>query len=297
MITMGILVNSSTKVLVQGITGRVGSFMTKMMIDYGTKIVAGTTPGKGGGYVHGVPVYNTIYEAVKEQGPIDASVVFVPASIADDAIYEAIDNGIKVIVAITEGIPLHSEIRFINYARTKGVVIVGPNTPGILTVNECNISIMPAFLFKRGSIGIISRSGTLTFEVAAELAKHGYGVSTAIGIGGDLITGLDFIETYEMFLRDEHTEGIVLIGEIGGDAEERFANYYAKLEPKNKKPVIAILAGKTAPPGKRMGHAGAIISMGMGDYRSKRESLEKVGIPVAETPSQVPLLIERVLGK
>ena len=294
---MGILVNSSTKVLVQGITGRVGSFMTKMMIDYGTKIVAGTTPGKGGGYVHGVPVYNTIYEAVKEQGPIDASVVFVPASIADDAIYEAIDNGIKVIVTITEGIPLHSEIRFINYARTKGVVIVGPNTPGILTVNECNISIMPAFLFKRGSIGIVSRSGTLTFEVAAALAKHGYGVSTAIGIGGDLITGLDFIEAYEMFLRDEHTEGIVLIGEIGGDAEERFANYYAKLEPKNKKPVIAILAGKTAPPGKRMGHAGAIISMGMGDYRSKRESLEKVGIPVAETPSQVPLLIERVLGK
>ena len=292
---MGILVNSSTRVLVQGITGREGSFHTKLMLEYGTKIVAGTSPGKGGSYVHGVPVYNTVYEAVREQGPVDASIVFVPARSASDAVYEAIDHGVKVVVVITEGIPLHDEIKFVNYARSRGVNIVGPNTPGVMTVGECKLGIMPAHVFKRGSVGLVSRSGTLTYEIARELNKHNYGVSTVVGLGGDPITGLDFIDVYKMFLEDKETEAVVLIGEIGGDAEERFADYYSKLSV--KKPVVAYIAGRTAPPGKRMGHAGAIISMGMGDYKSKRSSLESAGIPVAETPSQVPLLLREVLRK
>jgi len=294
-ISTGILVNSSTRVLVQGITGREGSFHAKLMLDYGTKIIAGTSPGKGGSYVHDVPVYNTIYEAVREHGPIDASIIFVPARFASEAVYEAVDHGVRVVVVITEGIPLHEEIKFVNYARTRGVDVVGPNTPGIITVNECKVGIMPAHVFKRGYVGLISRSGTLTYEVARELSKRSYGVSTAIGLGGDPVAGLDFIDVYERFLRDDETRAVVLIGEIGGDAEERFAAYYDKLA--SKKPVVAYIAGRTAPSGKRMGHAGAIISMGMGDYKSKRLSLENAGIPVAETPSQIPILLESVLGK
>lgn len=292
---MGILVNASTRALVQGITGREGSFHTKLMLEYGTKIVAGTSPGKGGSYVHGVPVYNTVYEAVREQGPIDASIVFVPARFASDAVYEAVDHGVRVVVVITEGVPLHDEVKFVNYARRRGVSVVGPNTPGVMTVNECKLGIMPAHVFKRGYVGLVSRSGTLTYEIARELSKRDYGVSTVIGLGGDPVTGLDFIDVYELFLRDKETEAVVLIGEIGGDAEERFADYYAKLG--SKKPVVAYIAGRTAPPGKRMGHAGAIISMGVGDYKSKKTSLESSGVPVAETPSQVPVLLERLLKK
>jgi succinyl-CoA synthetase alpha subunit len=294
-IYVGILVNSATKVAVQGITGREGSFHTKLMLEYGTKIVAGTSPGKGGSYVHGVPVYNTLYEAVKEQGPIDASIIFVPARLASDAVYEAIDRGVKVVVVITEGVPLHDETKFVNYGRSRGVNIVGPNAPGIMTVGECKIGIMPAHVFARGYVGFVSRSGTLTYEIARELGKRSYGVSTVIGVGGDPVTGLDFIDVYEKFLKDNETKAVVLIGEIGGDAEERFANYYSKLG--FRKPVVAYIAGRTAPPGKRMGHAGAIISMGVGDYKSKRASLENAGIPVAETPSQVPIILEKVLGK
>lgn len=292
---MGILVNASTRALVQGITGREGSFHTKLMLEYGTKIVAGTSPGKGGSYVHGVPVYNTVHEAVREQGPIDASIVFVPARFASDAVYEAVDHGVRVVVVITEGVPLHDEVRFVNYARRRGVSVVGPNTPGVMTVNECKLGIMPAHVFKRGYVGLVSRSGTLTYEIARELSKRDYGVSTVIGLGGDPVTGLDFIDVYELFLRDKETEAVVLIGEIGGDAEERFANYYIKLG--SKKPVVAYIAGRTAPPGRRMGHAGAIISMGVGDYKSKKTSLESSGVPVAETPSQVPVLLERLLKK
>lgn len=292
---MGILVNASTRALVQGITGREGSFHTKLMLEYGTKIVAGTSPGKGGSYVHGVPVYNTVHEAVREQGPIDASIVFVPARFASDAVYEAVDHGVRVVVVITEGVPLHDEVKFVNYARRRGVSVVGPNTPGVMTVNECKLGIMPAHVFKRGYVGLVSRSGTLTYEIARELSKRDYGVSTVIGLGGDPVTGLDFIDVYELFLRDKETEAVVLIGEIGGDAEERFANYYIKLG--SKKPVVAYIAGRTAPPGRRMGHAGAIISMGVGDYKSKKTSLESSGVPVAETPSQVPVLLERLLKK
>ncbi|ADG91289.1 succinate--CoA ligase subunit alpha [Thermosphaera aggregans] len=286
---MGILLSRNTRVIVQGVTGKEGSFHTKLMLEYGTRIVAGTSPGKKGQTVHGVPVYNTVGEIVRDHGEIDASIIFVPAKFAPDAVYEAIDNGVKLVVVITEGIPLHDELKFVNYARRKGVIIVGPNTPGLMTPGEAKLGIMPSHVFVPGGVGIVSRSGTLTYEVARELAKHGLGVSTVIGLGGDPVTGLDFIEVYDMFSNDPSTKAVVLIGEIGGDAEERFSKYYASLRV--KKPVVAYIAGRTAPPGKRMGHAGAIISMGIGDYPSKRRALEEAGIPVAETPSQIPLLL------
>ncbi len=290
---MGILVNKNTRVLVQGITGREGSFHTKLMLEYGTRIVAGVTPGKGGTIVHGVPVYDTVKEAIKESGGIDASIVFVPARFAPDAVYEAIDNGIKLIVVITEGIPVHEELKFVKYAREHSTIIIGPNTPGIMTVGETKVGIMPAHVFKKGRIGLVSRSGTLTYEIARELGKKDYGVSTVLGLGGDPVTGLNFIDVYNYFMNDPDTDAVVIIGEIGGDAEERFAKHYASL--RNKKPVVAYIAGKTAPPGKRMGHAGAIISMGMGDYASKRKALEEAGIPVADKPSEIPLLLDKVL--
>jgi succinyl-CoA synthetase alpha subunit len=286
---MGILLSRNTRVIVQGVTGKEGSFHTKLMLEYGTRIIAGTSPGKKGQTVHGVPVYNTVGEIVRDHGEVDASIIFVPAKFAPDAVYEAIDNGVKLVVVITEGIPLHDELKFVNYARRKGVIIVGPNTPGLMTPGEAKLGIMPSHVFAPGGVGIVSRSGTLTYEVARELAKHGLGVSTVIGLGGDPVTGLDFIEVYDMFSKDPLTKAVVLIGEIGGDAEERFSKYYASLRV--KKPVVAYIAGRTAPPGKRMGHAGAIISMGIGDYPSKRRALEEAGIPVAETPSQIPLLL------
>ncbi len=286
---MGILLTRRTRVIVQGITGREGSFHTKLMLEYGTRIIAGTSPGKKGQIVHGVPVYNTVGEIVREHGEVDASIIFVPARFAPDAVYEAVDNGVKLVVVITEGIPLHDELRFINYARRKGVVVVGPNTPGLMTPGEAKLGIMPSHVFAPGGIGIVSRSGTLTYEVARELSKHGLGVSTVVGLGGDPVTGLDFIEVYKMFSEDSLTKAVVVIGEIGGDAEERFSKYYASLPV--KKPVVAYIAGRTAPPGKRMGHAGAIISMGIGDYSSKRRALEEAGVPVAETPSQIPFLL------
>ncbi len=290
---MGILVNKNTRVLVQGITGREGSFHTKLMLEYGTKIVAGVTPGKGGTSVHGISVYDTVKEAIKESGGIDASIIFVPARFAPDAVYEAIDNGIKLIVVITEGIPVHEELKFVKYAREHSTIIIGPNTPGIMTVGETKVGIMPAHVFKKGRIGLVSRSGTLTYEIARELGKKDYGVSTVLGLGGDPVTGLNFIDVYNYFMNDPDTDAVVIIGEIGGDAEERFAKHYASL--RNKKPVVAYIAGKTAPPGKRMGHAGAIISMGMGDYASKRKALEEAGIPVADKPSEIPLLLDKVL--
>lgn len=292
---MVILINRDTRVIVQGITGREGSFHTKLMLDYGTKIVAGVTPGKAGLRVHGVPVYDTVREVVENHGAIDASIIFVPARFVSDAVYEAIDNDIKLIVVITEGTPLYDELKFINYARSRGAVIVGPNTPGVISPGECKLGIMPSHVFAKGSIGIVSRSGTLTYEVARELVKGGLGQSTVVGIGGDPVTGLDFIDVYEMFLKDPDTEAVVLIGEIGGDAEERFARYYAKL--RFRKPVVAYIAGRTAPPGKRMGHAGAIISMGMGDYASKRKSLEESGITVVDKPSDIVPALNEVMRK
>ncbi|MEM4672441.1 MAG: succinate--CoA ligase subunit alpha [Sulfolobales archaeon] len=293
---MAIIVDRNTVVLVQGITGREGSYHTEAMLRYGTRIVAGVTPGKGGTSVAGVPVYNTVDEAVRKHPEINTSVIFVPAQFAPDAFYEAVDAGIKTIVVITEGIPVHDEIKMIMYARAKGVTVVGPNCPGVISPGEkTKVGIMPERSFTPGSIGIVSRSGTLTYEISEAITRVGLGHSTVVGIGGDPVTGMDFIEVVEMFFKDPQTKGIIVIGEIGGDAEERLASYIRSTGL--RKPIIAFIAGKTAPPGKRMGHAGAIITMGMGSAESKIRAFESIGIPVASTPMQIADLAAKVFKK
>lgn len=289
---MGVLVDRSTRVIVQGITGREGSFHTKLMLEYGTRIVAGVTPGKGGSEVHGVPVYDTIREALEEH-EAEASIVFVPARFAPDAVYEAIDSGIKLVVVITEHIPVHETMKFVNYAKSRGTVIIGPNCPGVITPGEAKLGIMPGHVFAPGSIGIVSRSGTLTYEISYLLTKAGIGQSTVIGIGGDPIVGTSFTEALEMFQEDPQTRAVVLIGEIGGDMEERAAAMVK--EGGFTKPLIAYIAGKTAPEGKRMGHAGAIIMMGSGSYQDKVKSLERAGVIVAKTPFEIPSIVKEVL--
>ncbi|HWQ17399.1 MAG TPA: succinate--CoA ligase subunit alpha [Sulfolobales archaeon] len=293
---MAIIVDRGTRVLVQGITGREGSYHTASMIAYGTKVVAGVTPGKGGSSVNGVPVYNTVERAVRMHPEINASILFVPAPHAPDAFYEAIDAGIKTIVVITEGIPLHDEMKMISYARSKGVIVVGPNCPGVISPGErVKVGIMPARSFSPGSVGIVSRSGTLTYEISEALSKAGMGQSTVVGIGGDPIVGLDFIEVVEMFNKDPETKAIVVVGEIGGDAEERLAQYIK--DRGMVKPIVAYIAGRTAPPGKRMGHAGAIISMGRGAAETKIKALEAVGIRVALTPVDVANVLSQTIDR
>ena len=291
---MSIIVNSDTVTMVQGITGHEGSFHTLKMLNYGTKIVAGVTPGKGGEKVYGVPVYDSIEEALIKHPEINSTVIFVPAKFASDAVYEAIGYGIKLIVIITEHIPIHEALRFVKYAEYKRSIIIGPNSPGIISPKEkVKLGILPGNLFKGGEIGIASRSGTLTYEIAYQLTKAGLGQTTCIGIGGDPVTGLDFIKVVKMFNKDPETKGIVIVGEIGGDLEERLANYVKKSGM--IKPMVAFIAGRSAPKGKRMGHAGAIISLGMGDAKSKIKALEEVGIKVAKTPSEVPFLFKKHL--
>jgi succinyl-CoA synthetase alpha subunit len=291
---LAIIVDRSTRVLVQGITGREGSYHTASMMAYGTKVVAGVTPGKGGSSVNGVPVYNTVERAVRMHPEINTSILFVPAPYAPDAFYEAIDAGIKTIVVITEGIPLHDEMKMISYARSKGVIVVGPNCPGVISPGErVKVGIMPARSFSPGSVGIVSRSGTLTYEISEALSKAGMGQSTVVGIGGDPVVGLDFIEVVEMFNKDPETKAIVVVGEIGGDAEERLAQYIK--EKGMVKPMVAYIAGRTAPPGKRMGHAGAIISMGRGDAETKIKALEAAGIRVAATPVDVANILSQII--
>ena len=285
---MGIIVGEETKVIVQGITGNQGSFHTKPMLDYGTKIVAGVTPGKGGQQVHGVPVYDTVKEAL-ENHEANASIIFVPARFAADAALEAIENNLKTVVIITEHIPIKDSIYIMARAREKGTIIIGPNTPGIITPNECKLGIMPAHIFKPGIVGIASRSGTLTYEIAAGLTKAGLGQSTCLGLGGDPVVGLNFIDVLEMFKKDEKTEAVVLIGEIGGNLEELAANYIKKTD--YPKPVVSFIAGKTAPPGKRMGHAGAIIMGRAGTAQSKIEAFRNAGVEVAEKPSEVARIV------
>ncbi|MGC9210179.1 MAG: succinate--CoA ligase subunit alpha [Acidilobus sp.] len=292
---MGILVDENTRVIVQGITGKEGSFHTKLMLEYGTKIVAGVTPGKGGTTVEGVPVYDTMMEAVKEHPEANTSIIFVPARFASDAVFEAIDAGMKVIVVITEHIPVHDAMRFVNYAKEKGAVIIGPNCPGIITPGKTKVGIMPGHIFTPGPVGVMSRSGTLTYEISYFLTKAGLGQSTVIGVGGDPITGLTFPEVAEMFEKDPQTKVIVMIGEIGGDAEERVAMMVK--QGKIKKPIVAFVAGRTAPEGKRMGHAGAIIMLGTGAYKDKVAALEDAGIRVARTPYEVPKLVQEALSR
>ena len=287
---MAILVGSDTKAIVQNITGSQGTFHTKLMLEYGTKIVGGTAPGKGGMQVEGMPVFDTVNEAVSKTGA-NASIIFVPAPFARDATLEAISHGLNPIVLITEGIPIRDSMDIMARAKERGCVIVGPNTPGIITPGECKLGIMPAHVFKKGEVGLASRSGTLTYEIAASLTRAGLGQSTCLGLGGDPIVGLSFVDILEMFRKDPQTKSVALVGEIGGNAEELAAQYIK--ETKYPKPVAAYVAGRAAPPGKRMGHAGAIIMGKTGTAESKLEALKAAGVRVALKPGEIAKLLAK----
>lgn len=289
---MAILIDEDTQVLVQGITGSEGSFHTQQMVSYGTKVVCGVTPGKGGKSLDGIPVYNSVAEA-KEAHEVNASIIFVPARFAPDAMLEAADAGIPLIVCITEGIPLHDMLRCYHLLRGQGVRLIGPNCPGIISPGRAKVGIMPAGVFQPGPVGIVSRSGTLTYEITAHLSRGGIGQSTVVGIGGDPIIGTTFTEILPQFQEDPETELVVLVGEIGGAEEALAADFVAE---HMKKPVVAYIAGFSAPPGKRMGHAGAIISGSEDTALAKAEHLAARGIPVARTPAQVADLVRERLS-
>ena len=289
---MSILVDSETRLLVQGITGSEGSFHTKRMLQYGTEVVAGVTPGKGGQEVEGVPVYDSVDEALKEHPEINASIIFVPARFAPDAILEAADARIPLIVTITEGIPVHEMLRVYHLLKLYGVRLIGPNCPGVISPGKAKVGIMPGEVFTPGPVGIVSRSGTLTYEIASHLSRAEIGQSTVVGIGGDPIVGSSFVDILELFAEDPETELVVLVGEIGGTAEEEAARFAAE---NLKKPMVAYIAGFSAPPGKRMGHAGAIISGSEGTAEAKARVLESYGIPVARTPAEVARLVSAAL--
>ncbi len=290
---MGILVDKNTRVVVQGITGRDGSFHTKGMIDYGTKVVAGVTPGKGGARVAGVPVYDTMAAAVRDTGA-NTSVIYVPPAFAVDALYEAADSGVELVVCITEGLPANDMLKAARYLDVCGVRLVGPNCPGVITPGVCKVGIMPGAIHKRGPVGVVSRSGTLTYEVVHHLTRAGIGQSTCLGIGGDPVIGTRFLDVLEMFEKDRQTEAVVLIGEIGGTDEEVAAEY---IKTQMAKPVVSFIAGRTAPPGKRMGHAGAIIAGGAGTAAEKIAAFRAAGVEVAETPSEIAKLIAAELAQ
>ncbi|WP_221564261.1 succinate--CoA ligase subunit alpha [Alkalihalobacillus sp. TS-13] len=278
---MSVYVNKDTKVIVQGITGSTALFHTKQMLEYGTKIVGGVTPGKGGTEVEGVPVFNTVEDAVKETGA-NASVIYVPAPFAADAILEAVDADLDLAICITEHIPVMDMVKVKRYMEGKKTRLVGPNCPGVITPEECKIGIMPGYIHKKGHVGVVSRSGTLTYEAVHQLSQAGIGQSTAVGIGGDPVNGTDFIDVLKAFNEDEDTYAVIMIGEIGGTAEEEAAEW---VKANMTKPVVGFIGGQTAPPGKRMGHAGAIISGGKGTAEEKIKTMNACGIKVAETPS------------
>ena len=281
---MSIIVNKDSKVLVQGFTGSEGTFHSEQMIEYGTNIVAGVTPGKGGMTHLDIPVFNSVSEAVN-QLEINTSIIFVPPMFAADAIMEAVQSNIKTIVAITEGIPTSDMIKVKAYIKDKGLVLIGPNCPGIITPEEAKVGIMPGFIFKKGRVGIVSKSGTLTYEAADQVVKSGYGISTAIGVGGDPIIGTTLLDSLKLFMDDPETDIIVLIGEIGGQLEIEAATWVKSSG--NKKPVVGFIAGETAPKGRKMGHAGAIISGNKGTARSKISALEKAGVLIAPSPAKL----------
>jgi succinyl-CoA synthetase alpha subunit len=290
---MSVLVGNDTKLVVSGITGREGTFHAMNNKRYGTDVVAGVTPGKGGQDVEGVPVFNTFHDAVEQTGA-NTAMVFVPPRFAADSILEAADAGIELVVAITEGIPAHDELRVFNHLRNTGTRLVGPNCPGILSPGKANVGIIPASFFKEGNVGVVSRSGTLTYQIGNTLAQQGFGNSSIVGIGGDPVPGTSFIDVIGLFEADEQTELIVMSGEIGGDAEERAADY---IEANVSKPVVAYIAGFTAPPGKTMGHAGAIVSGSQGTAAAKAEALEAKGVRVGRTPTEVAEIAMEILGK
>ena len=285
-----IILDKNTRCLVQGITGKQGTFHTQGMLDYNTKIVAGTSPGKGGQKFNDVYIYNSIEEA-KEELDINASIIFVPAPFAKDAAFEAISQ-LDMVVIITEHIPVHDSMQVMEYARRNDTLVIGPNTPGIITPGVGKLGIMPTHIFQEGEVGIVSRSGTLTYEVAHEITRAGLGESTCLGIGGDPIVGMDFSRVLQMFEEDSQTKAMVMIGEIGGNAEEKAAEY---IKEHIDKPVIAYIAGVTAPPGKRMGHAGAIIEGSSGTAESKIETLKKAGVQVVSRPSQISDIMKDIL--
>lgn len=281
---MSILVDRDTRVLVQGITGREGSFHTEQMVEYGTNVVSGVTPGGKGKSVAGAPVFDTVADAVAETAP-NVAIIFVPARFAPDAIYEAIDNGLPLVVCITEGIPVTDMVPIYAHAQNRGTRLLGPNCPGLITPDEAKVGIMPGFIHTPGPVGVVSRSGTLTYEVVDALSRAGTGQSTAVGIGGDPVIGTSFVDVLGLFEADPATEAIVMIGEIGGNDEETAARF---IEEHVTKPVVGFIAGQTAPPGKRMGHAGAIISGGSGTAAEKMAALESAGVRVVDRPSAVP---------
>jgi succinyl-CoA synthetase alpha subunit len=290
---MAVLVNKDTRVVVQGITGSQGALHARACKEYGTKIVAGVTPGKGGQSFEGTPVFNLVGEAVQATGA-DTSLIFVPPPFAADAILEAADAGIKLIICITEGVPVLDMVRAMPYVRAKGARLIGPNCPGIITPGACKIGIMPGYIHKAGSVGLVSRSGTLTYEAVWQLTQRGLGQSTCIGIGGDPVNGTSHIDALRMFQDDPATESIVMIGEIGGSGEEQAAAFAQKYV---KKPIVAFIAGQTAPPGRRMGHAGAIISGGHGTAAEKMAALQAAGFHVVQTPDAIGATMARVLGR
>ena len=290
---MSILINKDTRLIVQGITGRDGSFHATKMKEYGTNVVGGTSPGKAGQEVAGIPVFNTVREAV-EATNANTSVIFVPAAFAKDAMLEAADAGIKLIICITEGVPTLDVVEAYRYIQIKGAQLIGPNCPGLISPGESMVGIMPTNIFKKGHTGVISRSGTLTYQVVAALTAEGLGQSSAIGVGGDPIVGLYFQELLEMFQNDPETDSIAIIGEIGGDAEERAAEYIKQYVTK---PVVAFISGREAPKGKQMGHAGAIISSSSGTAAEKVAAFEAAGIPVARETHEIPILLKQKLGK
>jgi succinyl-CoA synthetase alpha subunit len=287
---MSIWLDSNSKIVVQGITGKNGQFHSEQMLDYGTKIVGGVTPGKGGQETLGLPIWDTVSEAV--DAGANVSCVFVPPAFAADAIMESADSGIKLIVGITEGIPALDMVKVKKYINSKDVRLIGPNCPGIITPGESKVGIMPGHIHRRGDVGVISRSGTLTYEAVNQVTEKGLGQSTCVGIGGDPVNGTNFVDCLEAFENDENTKSIIMIGEIGGSAEETAANYVKEYV---SKPVVGFIAGRTAPPGKRMGHAGAIISGGKGTAREKMKAMERAGIHVTENPAELGKTLEEIL--
>ncbi len=290
---MAVLVNQETRVLTQGITGATGQFHTRACKEYGTQMVAGVTPGKGGSSFDAIPIFDTVGRAVAETGA-NATVIYVPPPFAADAIMEAADAGLPLIICITEGIPVRDMVRVKEYLAARSSRLLGPNCPGVITPGECKIGIMPGHIHRPGNIGVVSRSGTLTYEAVDQLTRLGLGQSSCVGIGGDPVHGLEFVDVLELFNRDAATEAVVMIGEIGGSAEEEAA---AWIKANMKKPVVGFIAGQTAPPGKRMGHAGAIISGGKGTAREKIEAMKQAGIRMATSPALIGRTLQEALGK